>query len=189
MPMKIENLKCIKLLATDVDGVLTDGSMIFGPTGDIKIFNAQDGLGIRLAMNLGLEVAWISGNTSEAITKRAQALRVTEVHLGQRLKSVILRDIAERKGLSLDEVAYIGDDLNDLPAIEIVGASFAVANASPEVKKSADYVTKESGGHGAVREVIELILNAQGRWEEGIRAFLESLKQEQELGATPWDVT
>lgn len=184
----MQKLKQIKLIAMDVDGVLTDGSMIFGASGDVKIFNVLDGLGIRLAMNLGVEIVWISGNTSEAIERRAHALQVTELHQGQRLKSVTLQEIAKRKGLSMEEIAYIGDDLNDLPAIELVRASFAVANASSEVKNAAEYVTDKFGGHGAVREVIEMILKAQGRWDEGVRAFLENLKREQEEGAAPWDV-
>jgi 3-deoxy-D-manno-octulosonate 8-phosphate phosphatase (KDO 8-P phosphatase) len=185
----MEKLKRIKLLAMDVDGVLTDGSMIFGPSGDIKVYNAQDGLGIRLAMAAGLEIAWITGNISSAVAQRAQTLQVAEVYQGQRYKSVTLRDIAARKGLSREEIAYIGDDLNDLPALEEAGAAFAVADAAPEVRIAADFVTERPGGHGAVREVIELILKAQSRWDEGVRKLLDGLRLEQEKGEAPGAIT
>lgn len=185
----MDKLTQIKLLAMDVDGVLTDGSMIFGQSGDIKVFNALDGLGIGLARAAGLEVAWISGNISAAVADRAQRLQVTEVHQGQRYKPAAIADISNRLGLIKEEIAYIGDDLNDLPAFEEVGIGFAVANAAPEVKIAADYVTERRGGHGAVREVIETILKAQGRWEEAIKAFLDKLQTQQEKGEAPQAVT
>lgn len=185
----LEKLNRIKLLAMDVDGVLTDGSMVFGPMGDIKLFNVMDGLGIRLAISAGLEIAWITGNISNPVTERAKSLMVTELHQGQRYKSTALKEIAARRGLSLDEIAYIGDDLNDLPAIEAAGAAFAVANAAREVKTSADFVTEKSGGHGAVREVIEMILKQQGKWDNGVHGFLELLRAEQEKGEAPGAVT
>ena len=185
----MNKLTKIKLLAMDVDGVLTNGSMIFGAEGDIKIYNALDGLGIRLAMAIGLDIAWITGNTSAAVAARAKTLKVTELHQGQRYKSVALQDIAERKGLAMDEIAYIGDDLNDLPAMDIAGVSFTVPNAASEVKVAADYVTEKSGGHGAVREVIEMILKAQDRWDDGVQTFLNVLKEEQAKGEAPGAVT
>jgi 3-deoxy-D-manno-octulosonate 8-phosphate phosphatase (KDO 8-P phosphatase) len=185
----MDKLIRIKLLAMDVDGVLTDGSMIFGPEGDIKVYNTLDGLGIRLAMAAGLDIAWITGNTSSAVAARAKTLQVTELHQGQRFKSVALQDIAKRKMLDVNEIAYIGDDLNDLPAMEIAGASFTVPNAASEVIVAADYVTEKSGGHGAVREVIEMILKAQDRWGDGIKMFLNVLKEEQANGGAPGAVT
>jgi 3-deoxy-D-manno-octulosonate 8-phosphate phosphatase (KDO 8-P phosphatase) len=163
--------------------------MIFGPEGDIKVYNVLDGLGIRLAMTIGLDIAWITGNVSHAVTKRAESLQVTEIHQGQRYKSVALRDLAERKGLSMEEIGYIGDDLNDLPAIEAAGVAFAVANASSEVKVASDYVTERAGGKGAVREVIEMILKAQNRWDEGVTSFLETLREEQKKGQAAGDIT
>jgi len=181
-------LKRVRLLAMDVDGVLTDGSMVIGQHGDTKVFNVLDGLGISLAMEAGLDIAWVSGNNSTVVTERARSLGVEEVHQAERYKSVALREVAERKGLSLEEVAYIGDDLNDLPAFEASGVAFAVANAAPEVKAAADYVTERSGGRGAVREVIEMILKAQGRWDDGVRAFLETLRRQQEKGEAPGQV-
>jgi 3-deoxy-D-manno-octulosonate 8-phosphate phosphatase (KDO 8-P phosphatase) len=181
----MERLKRIKLLAMDVDGVLTDGSMILGSKGEVKVFDAHDGLGITLALESGLEIAWITGNNSESVAKRAEALGVTNLFLGARYKSVAIGEIARQKGLKLTEIAYIGDDLNDLPALEAVGAAFAVANASAEAKAAADFVTDKSGGHGAVREAIEMILKAQGRWEEGVQLFLARLQREQESGQAP----
>ncbi len=171
-------LKPIKLLAFDVDGVLTRGEMIFGPDGDTKIYNVQDGLGIDLALAAGLEIALITGNNSDAIARRAKVLRIAEAYLGQRDKTVALHDLAKRKGLSMEEIAYVGDDLNDLPALKLAGAAFAVANAVPEVKAAADYITERSGGQGAAREIIEQILKAQGRWDEVVQLFLDELKEE-----------
>ncbi|MEN6371872.1 MAG: HAD hydrolase family protein [Armatimonadota bacterium] len=185
----LEKLNRIKLLAMDVDGVLTDGSMVYGSESEIKLFNVMDGLGIRLAIAAGLEIAWITGNVSAPVTARAKSLMVAELYQGQRYKSVALKEIAGRKGLLLDEVAYIGDDLNDLPAIEAAGAAFAVANAASEVKTSADFITERSGGHGAVREVIEMILKQQGRWDDGVQKLLELLRAEQERGEAPGAVT
>lgn len=177
----MDKLKNIKLLAMDVDGVLTDGSMIFGPDGDTKVFNVHDGLGINLALTSGLEIAWITGNVSPAVLKRAKSLGVTEIYQGARFKSAVLKEIAAAKGLQIEEIAYIGDDLNDLPAIDVAGVGIAVANAVAEVKAAADIVTEKAGGHGAIREVIEMILKSQNRWEEGIQAFLDKLRAEQLL--------
>jgi 3-deoxy-D-manno-octulosonate 8-phosphate phosphatase (KDO 8-P phosphatase) len=147
----VEKLKRIKLLAMDVDGVLTDGSMIVSAEGDTKVFNVYDGLGIGLAMAAGLEVVWITGNVSPAVARRAESLGITELFQGARYKSVALLQIAETQGLALEEIAYIGDDLNDLPALESAGVGFAVANAVSEVKDAADIVTAQPGGRGAVR--------------------------------------
>jgi 3-deoxy-D-manno-octulosonate 8-phosphate phosphatase (KDO 8-P phosphatase) len=176
----MDKLKRIKLLAMDVDGVLTDGSIIFGPVGDIKAFNVLDGLGMNVAAAAGLEVAWITGNSSAAVTERASSLGVTEVHQGAQYKLAVLRKLAERKALAREEIAYIGDDLNDLPAFEVAGVRFAVANAAPEVKAAADFVTERPGGRGAVREVIEMILKAQSRWDDAVQAFLQGLRLGQE---------
>ena len=184
----IEKLKPIKLIAMDVDGVLTDGSIIMSAEGDIKIYSVMDGLGISLAIAAGVSIVWITGNISPAIERRAAALRITELYQGARYKSVALRKVAEDRGLELEEIAFIGDDLNDLPAFELAGISFAVANAADEVKAAADIITKRSGGKGAVREVIETVLNAQGRWESGVQAFLNRLREEEEQRVKVGDV-
>lgn len=184
----MEKLKPIKLVAMDVDGVLTDGSMIIGAGGDIKMFNVLDGLGINLALTIGLEIAWITGNISAAVSERAKSIGVKELHQGSRFKSTVLKEIASRRGFDFAEIAYVGDDLNDLPAIQIAGASFAVQNAVQDVKDAVDFVTKASGGRGAVREVIETILKAQDRWDESVAAFLRKLEAEREEGRAPGQV-
>ena len=179
----MDKLRKIKLLAMDVDGVLTDGGMVYvGESNESKVFNAQDGLGIRLALVSGLKVVWVTGNESPAVARRAEDVGVTALFQGARYKAQAVREIAERYGLSQDEIAYVGDDLNDLPAFEVAGLSIAVDNAAPEVKRAADFVTKRSGGAGAVREIIEMILKSQDRWQEAVKSFLEELEREQAEG-------
>ena len=179
----MERLKKIKLLAMDVDGVLTDGGMVYlEEGGQAKVFNVLDGLGIRLAMLAGLRIAWITGNVSEIITRRAQDLGVGDVFQGARHKPKAIRELAARYNLGPGEIAYIGDDLNDLPAFAEVGVAFAVNNAAPDVKRAAQFVTTKSGGAGAVREVIETILTSQGRWLDAISSVLGEFEREQAQG-------
>lgn len=175
-----ERIARIKLLAMDVDGTLTDGGMTVYNGEQIKTFNVYDGLGIRLAMNYGLNIAWITGNSSQAVAARAHQLGVEDVCQGSWFKSQPLRDLAQKYDLDLDEIAYIGDDLNDLPAFEAAGVCFAVDNAANELKDKADVVTARAGGHGAVREAIETILKARGQWDDAVDSFLTELKQEAE---------
>lgn len=174
-----DRLAKIKMLAMDVDGTLTEGEMVMLDGHQIKHFNVYDGLGTRLALNIGLGIAWVTGNTSEAVMDRAKSLGVTDVYQGAKLKSVALDDLAARHGLSMDEIAYMGDDLNDLPALDRAGLAIAVANAVDEVKARADMVTERGGGHGAVREVIEAVLNARGDWDAAVEAYLDELRREQ----------
>ena len=171
-------LSKIKMLVMDVDGTLTDGSMTFIGTEQMKTFNVYDGLGIRLAMNYGLRIGWITGNTSAAVTERARQLGIVDVYQGSWYKPDSLREIATRHELSMDQIAYIGDDLNDLPAFEVAGFSFAVRNATEEVKARADMVTDRPGGKGAVREAIEIILKAGGQWEDAVKSFLAELERD-----------
>lgn len=180
-----DRLSRIKLLAMDVDGTLTRGEMILLEGRQIKLFNVYDGLGIRLAMNYGLEIAWITGNTSPSVTERAESLGVVDVYQGARYKSEALRDLARIHNLDLSEIAFIGDDLNDLPAFDIAGFRFAVNNASQEVKDRADIITQRSGGYGAVREAIEIILKARGEWQAAVDNFLEELGREEAGEAGP----
>ncbi len=180
-----DRLAKIRLLAMDVDGTLTEGEMILLDGQQIKLFNVYDGLGIRLAMNYGLKIAWITGNTSAAVMERAQSLQVTDVYQGARFKTEALQHAASRYGLSMSEIAYVGDDLNDLPALQMAGFAIAVANAVDEVKARADMVTKRAGGHGAVREIIESILKARGEWDKAVDSFLDELKSEQQGKAGP----
>jgi len=180
-----ERLARIRLLAMDVDGTLTEGEMVFVDGEQIKVFNVYDGLGTRLAINAGLKIAWVTGNVARAVSDRAESLGVTDVCQGVRYKSDAIDALAARHGLEPDEIAYVGDDLNDLPAFERAGVSIAVANAVDEVKARADLVTQRGGGHGAVREVIEMILRARGEWEAAVESFLEELRREQDGKAGP----
>ena len=180
-----DKLSRIKMLVMDVDGTLTDASMIFLGDEEVKVFSALDGLGIRLAMSYGLGIAWITGNTSRAVTVRAQKLGVEDVYQGARFKTAALDDLTSRRGLSLDEIAYIGDDLNDLPVMESVGFSFAVSNAVDEVKARASVVTARRGGAGAVRDAIETILKARGVWDDAVAGFLKRLQEEEADKAGP----
>lgn len=180
-----DRLAQIKLLAMDVDGTLTEGEMIILDDRQIKMFNVYDGLGIRLAMNYGLKIVWITGNSSTAVAERAKSLQVTDVYQGARFKTEALRHAAERYGLSMSEIAYVGDDLNDLPALHMAGFGIAVANAVDEVKERADMVTERCGGRGAIREVIEAILKARGDWDRAVESFLDELKVEQQGKAGP----
>jgi 3-deoxy-D-manno-octulosonate 8-phosphate phosphatase (KDO 8-P phosphatase) len=176
----MDRLQKIKLLAMDVDGVLTDGSMIYMEGSDhAKVFNVQDGLGIRLAILAGLKIAWITGNVSPAITRRAQDLGVTDLYQSARHKPEALRELTAKYGLARDEIAYIGDDLNDLPAFAASGVTFAPSNAASDVKEAADVITQQPGGSGAVREVIEMILQNQGTWKTAVTAILQEFEQEQ----------
>ncbi len=174
-----EKLSAIKMLVMDVDGTLTDGAMILHNNEQIKSFNVHDGLGIRLAANYGLKIAWVTGNATTAVDERATALGIGDVYQRARFKSVALDDLASRHNLRREEIAYIGDDLNDLPAFERAGFCFAVANASDELKRRADMVTERSGGRGAVREAIEAILKAKGQWEDAVQSFLDELEREE----------
>lgn len=180
-----ERLKRIKLLAMDVDGTLTDGAMIFHGGEQIKSFSVYDGLGIRLAMNYGLRIAWITGNVTESVARRAHMLGVEDVYQGVRYKSRAIDEIAKLYSLNRNEIAYIGDDLNDLPAFERAGFSIAVPNAAEEVKARADMTTRLAGGKGAVREAIETILKAGGRWDDAVRSFLDELALEEDIKKGP----
>lgn len=166
-------LQQIRLLAMDVDGVLTDGSLNIGAEGELfKAFNAKDGMGISLAMRNGLEIALITGRRSEIIHRRAEELGITLLYEGVKDKALQLKQIAAERGISLDEIAYMGDDLNDLPAMVQAGISFAPADAAKDVLKAVNAVASCNGGRGAVREIIELILEAQGKWENIVKAYM-----------------
>ncbi len=167
-------LKKIRLLALDVDGVLTDGTINIGSSGELfKGFNARDGLGISCALKNGLEIAVITGRRSEIIHRRAEELGIRLLLEGVRQKGRELDRIAAGLGLCREETAYMGDDLNDLPAFMAAGTAFAPADASEDVKKYAAAVTAACGGRGAVREAIEMILRAQGKWERIAASYTE----------------
>ncbi|MBC7287159.1 MAG: HAD hydrolase family protein [Armatimonadetes bacterium] len=152
----------ITVLFTDVDGVLTDGSVYFGVDGQaFKRYNVHDGYGIRRLVDAGVRVVFVSGDEADMIRARAERLGVREAYLGVQDKGSLVRQILERDGIPRSQACYIGDDVPDIPAMAQVGVPVAVANARPEVKAAALYVTSARGGEGAVREVCDLILQAR----------------------------
>ncbi len=164
----------IKLLALDVDGVLTDGTINIGGSGEVfKGFNAKDGLGISCALRSGIEVAIITGRFSEIIHRRAAELGIRHLYEGVRDKYAALEKLREELHLERQEVAYMGDDLNDLPAFKAAGVAFAPADAAAEVAAAAQVVTAACGGRGAVREAVERLLQASGSWDAVVASYQE----------------
>lgn len=156
----------VRLVVLDVDGVLTDGTLLYDARGQVqKRFHVHDGLGMKMAMSAGLRLAVITGLDAPAVRARVEELGVSHYYPGHHRKMPPLRQILEQEGLSLAETAYVGDDLVDLAPMRAVGLPVAVANARPEVLAQARWVTPHPGGHGAVRDALELILRAQGTWE------------------------
>ncbi|MDD4270772.1 MAG: HAD hydrolase family protein [Pirellulales bacterium] len=167
--------KCqvIELLLADVDGVLTDGSIIYNNQGiETKRFHVRDGVGIKLWQKSGNRFGIVTQRSSHAVRVRAGELGVDLVRQGAAEKTAAVSAIVEELGLGLERVAYIGDDLPDLPVIRLVGLGVAVADAADEVRAEADYVTSLGGGRGAVREAVEMILKSQRRWEDVVRSYL-----------------
>lgn len=164
----------IKLLLMDCDGVLTDGRIwIFENGEEQKGFHTRDGLGIDLLHRAGLRSGIISGRTSSAVETRARTLGMSFVVQGRENKVKAFADTLAQAGVANAEVAYIGDDLNDVPLMMQAGLGVAVADAVHEARERAHYVTKAPGGFGAVREVIELILTSQGLWHDLIKGYIE----------------
>jgi len=166
----------IRLLLMDVDGVLTDGKVYNVPdaTGNIvetKGFDTQDGISLQWLSWKGVQSGVISGRISPATETRAKQCNMTYVYQGHIEKIPIIEQILKQSGITAEQVAYIGDDLTDVVVMNRVGLSVAPANARPEVKRCAMYVTEKSGGQGAVREVVELLLKAQGHWDDLLRKY------------------
>lgn len=155
-------LRRIRLFATDVDGVLTDAGMYYSESGDeLKKFNTRDGMGIKLLQKAGILTAIITQESTKIVMRRAQKLTIPEVHQGAFDKLAVLKELVARHGLTMEQVAYMGDDVNDLQALGAVGFSAAPADGMPPVLKTVRYICKQKGGEGAVREVADLILTAQ----------------------------
>lgn len=170
--------RSIRLLAMDVDGVLTNGSIIYTDSGEeIKAFNILDGLGIAVAGRAGLQTAIITGRSSAAIERRAGELGITHLIQGCRNKGAAMRGLLSETGLTLEEAAFIGDDINDIPAFRECGLRICVKNASDDLRALANFTTRKRGGQGAVREAIEMILKSQGKWDEAVERFLQDLEQ------------
>ena len=175
-----ERASKIRLLLMDVDGVLTDGKLYNVPAPDgsmaeTKGFDSQDGIALQWLNRLGIAGGVISGRVSPATTERAKQVKFKYVYQGHTEKVPILQEIMADAKLDASEVAYIGDDFTDVVVMRRVGLAIATANARPEVKPLAHYVTQAAGGQGAVREVVELLLKAQGRWDEILKHYEVSL--------------
>lgn len=171
-----KRLKTIKLLILDVDGVMTDGRIIFDSNGiESKFFNVKDGHGIKMLQRAGIEVAIISGRQSQVVTNRAAELGIERVFQKAVDKLVPYGQILADTGLADTEVAFIGDDLIDIPVLRRVGFAVAPRDAVAEVIPYVHFVTKNSGGWGAVREVCDLLLKAQGRWEGLTARYFETV--------------
>ncbi len=173
MEKVLAQMKKVKLLISDIDGVFTDGSFyINGKDPEYKKFNALDGLGVKLLQNADIPVAIISGRFSEATSDRMTKLGCDEdLYQGEITKMIAYNKIKNKYNLEDDQIAYIGDDIIDIPIFRIVGLPIAVANALDEVKTEALLTTKKSGGNGAVREVIDQILKSQNKYKEAIKKF------------------
>ena len=163
----------IELVLSDVDGVLTDGRVVLDNQGiESKCFHIRDGMGIALWQKAGYRFGMVSLRSSQAVKVRAAELGVEIVRQGAGDKLAAAREILEALGLGLKQLCYVGDDLPDLPVLRAAGLGVAVADAAPELRQTADYVTTAPGGAGAVREIIEMILKTQRRWDEVIQAYL-----------------
>lgn len=164
----------IKLFLMDVDGTITDGGVCLislpdgGPVSEMKVFNSKDGMGLKLANTMGIKTGFITGRKSPAVQQRARELSVDYVFLGQAKKMAAFEECMKKAGVTEEETAYLGDDLPDLPVAQRAGLAVAVADAAAELKAACHFVTTARGGEGSAREVVELVLKAQGRWEEAI---------------------
>jgi len=168
-----EKLASVDLLIMDVDGVLTQGEVIYKDDGgQIKIFNVKDGLGLRLLMDAGVRAAIVTGRSAGALEARVNDLGIPFLFHGVSDKAAALDKVVEQSGIPAERMAFIGDDLPDLPIMKRVGLSIAVADAADEVKDRAELTTTHLGGKGAVRETCEAILKAKGLWEEAVERYL-----------------
>ncbi|MBI5971233.1 MAG: HAD family hydrolase [Deltaproteobacteria bacterium] len=169
----IKKIEHVRLVIFDVDGVMTDGRIHYTDQGvEIKSFNVKDGHGIKLLMRAGIEAGIITARQSKTVDVRARDLGITIVAQGRKDKLEAFEEIIKKQGIKPEEAAYVGDDVVDLPVLRRVGFSVAVSDAVDTVKAAVDYVTRKKGGNGAVREVVELILKAQGKWDSVMERYL-----------------
>ena len=163
----LKKLKKIKMLVLDVDGVMTDGGIIMdGGGGESKVFNVRDGHGLVLLQRHGISVAILTGRTSTVVEHRARDLKIKEVYQGALNKKEVFVGLLQKNNLLADDVAYMGDDIVDIPVLKMAGFSAAVSDADETVKKIVDHVTASRAGRGAVREICEMLLKAQDFWPE-----------------------
>ena len=164
----------LRMMGFDVDGVMTDGSLYFTPGGDeIKVFSSLDGHGLKMLRQSGIEVVIISGRSSRALELRAENLGIDELYMGVEDKRACLYDLLARKGIAPDECGYAGDDVVDLPILRMCGFSATPADGHDFVKQHVHLITRQRGGHGAVREICDFILGAQGKLDSLHAAYLE----------------
>lgn len=169
----LERAKKIKLVGFDVDGVLTDGGLFFGDDGqEYKAFHSQDGHGFKMLHNNGIQSAIITGRTSEVVKHRAANLGIEIIYQGQHDKSAALDKLVQQTGLALDEIAYVGDDVVDLPVLLRVGLAITVGQAHPLVVEHCHWQTPRAGGRGAGRDVCEMMLQAHGLLEQEMQTYL-----------------
>ena len=175
-----ERIRKIRMLLLDVDGVMTDGGIILGPGSvELKKFHVRDGMGIRLAKASGLLVGILTSRVSEIVRKRAEELGMDEVQQGFFRKEDGYQEILKKQGLRDEEVAYIGDDLLDIPILKRVGFAACVADAADEAKKVSHYITRKKGGDGAIREIVEMLLDAKGHREKALLTLLGPSRKEE----------
>lgn len=165
----------VRLMVLDVDGVLTDGGLYYDESGCVmKRFNVQDGLGIKMGPQMGIEFAVITGLESPAVRRRITELGIAHYYPGHHRKAPVLREIAEKTAIPFAQMAYVGDDWVDAAPMSMVGFPIAVPNARPEILKLALWTTRAMGGHGAVREALDFILRAQGKLEASWREWIQA---------------
>lgn len=168
----------IRCLVLDVDGVLTKGEITYTSSGEeLKTFHAKDGMGLAIAHAMGLQTAIITGRTSPIVERRAKELKISHVQMGSHNKSVGLQVVLDTLQVEPQEVAYMGDDLNDLGVMSRVGLAMTPQDGVPEIKDTAHYICQANGGEGAVREAVEYILKREGLWEEAVRKYREESYQ------------
>jgi 3-deoxy-D-manno-octulosonate 8-phosphate phosphatase (KDO 8-P phosphatase) len=171
----LERAKDIRLLILDVDGVLTDGSIILDNNGnELKAFHVRDGHGIKMLQKVGIEIAIITGRRADVVERRASELGIQHVYQGALNKAAAYADLQEKTGIPASAIACVGDDIVDIPLLRRAALSVAVADATEETRAAAAYVTKARGGRGAVREVCDLILKATGKWDQLLNAYRNS---------------
>lgn len=167
-----QRAKKIKLLLLDVDGVLTDGRIIYDSKGsDLKLFDVYDGLGVFLLRQMGIKTILITAKGSKAIHPRARDMRIEKIYADIVPKTKVYKTILRDYALRDEEICFVGDDLVDIGILRQVGLPIAVSNATPEVKQASTYITKKRGGRGAVREVAELILKSQNKWQKALQLY------------------
>ena len=171
-PDHLRRAAAVKILILDVDGVLTDGSLTYGADGEVtKTFNVLDGLGIELLQKTGVAVAIISARKSPVVIRRAADLKIMHVYQGTHDKRVAFADLLATTGFTAEQCGYIGDDVIDLPLLRKVGFAVTVPSGHPEVQHRAHYVTRAPGGRGAVREVCDMVMRAQGNYDTALAPY------------------